>query len=66
MKFRVEIACTPKFPGDSAKAVMHVNAACMLHAIVRAMNAAVGYGFHPRYATKAELKAGLLEDTNEG
>lgn len=66
MKFRVEILCDRKDkPGsaDTATAVVHVDAACIQHAIVNGLNAAKAYGFQPRYAIKAELKAGLFEES---
>lgn len=45
-----------------ATAVLHVNASCIQHAIINALHAAKAYGFQPRYAIKAELKAGILEE----
>ena len=66
MRFRVEILCDRKDkPGSdnvSATAVLHVDASCIQHAIVNALHAASAYGFQPRYAIKAELKAGILEE----
>lgn len=66
MKFRVEIVCDRKDkPGAvdvEATAVLHVDASCIQHAIVNALHAASAYGFQPRYAIKAELKAGLFEE----